>query len=513
MYYNLLFGLFFLQAFSLHAAEGQHTIFPSQPIEIWDEAIRWDDRFGSYVENDEGYKYFASLLRNNEPIARLDHFEETDICSLFSKLRCATCFAMVCDPNVSKKNFVAALKTCQASEVYQVFVVADSYYKGQGNSSKFQKLQSHAQQAHDPPEELCFPGALLASQTWLPKIIRACRIDVFDQELSWLQTWVSNYKCLTTFLEQELSPPIIDVFHRLVTLCEDTPYMLSHIQKSHFQQYAYALVPTLLKGDNVFTFFDLVRNACMCDTQKEELCSFLRVLIHVLPSESLFNPDVLKEHCTHLVNDIWDVFRYLGAHITQEQWTTCVVYLRQNYTWVDEAFKDQHPWIQDVFVYRELPEEVMSSPTSFHYYTQHHAPYIFQEHEQVVHDLCQILEKYCCQPEDQLTCQLWQKRVSDDNMFSDYSFCVRNSSLSSFFSLRCRILWELAKEEARFSDFLALYRTCFYAEKKALSLNAQQAGNAETSGMKILKNAALPAPTEDLSRLSISRDLKLHSLL
>ena len=511
MFRNFLYILVCLRVIAGHAAAVPHEIFPSQPRHIWRDVVSWTDKFGSYIKGNADYQYFASRVESKKPLKDGDDFEETEICSIFTRLRCATGFAMVCSDSVPADVFASALKRCHASEIYQIFVAADSHYKGLGDSRKAQMLKNLAlQKIHDSPKELNATGALL-DHAWLPKEIRACQSSILERELPWLQAWVQAHSRVDFFLNYDISPRIIDVFLTLENMCKSHPYALSHIQKSDIQKYAYALVPALCKGGNLATFHSMVRASYPCGPQKEELCDCceaLGVLFYSQPSQQTGIPEY---PCTVLVGVIWDAFRLLNVHITQKQWSLCVAYLRHNHRWVNDAFIENNPWLMDVFAYRELPQQVVEATTGFHYYRQYHAPYIFHRHKVIINDLYKLLEKYALSEAEEAEKEIyksWKKKAYEDSLKSNYCFVRRRVGLTVLHSLRCCTLWSLAKKEKLSSDFSYLYSTCTHAEKKALCLSVQRADCAETPGMNILKSVALPNPTEDLSRLPIWQDLK-----
>ena len=502
--------LFFLSASSLHAAAPH-----AQPLDIWQAAVAWDKKFGSFVKSDAGYRYFASIINADDPVASFNHFEEVSVCRGFSSLRCATCFAMLHDQNIYDDTFSEALQYCHDAEIYQVFVAADSHYKGLGTSSKFQELTHRALHFNNPPKELLTKGALFSTNKCLHKTLLSHKSHIFEAPFAWLQMWVSAHAKLENFLHSTCSQEICEVFVDLNNLFQNNPYVLSNIQKHHFQKYAHILIPALLQGENASRFFQMVQESYSCyGPQKYDFCMFLKTLIPLLPFPfSEVSDDELKQRCTCLVSGLWDVFRFLNADITQAHWSICVAYLRHNHTWVNTAFVQNHLWCMAVFGYQTLPKPEQSL-TIFDYYRQNHDPYIFDKHAQLIDDVSQILKKHCTEREEETCkdlCRQWPQKTKEKALTTDYQptiFCNRSMSLSKLFGTRCCILWRWAKEEQLPVGFLELYRTCSYAEKKALNLNAQRDQQAKTPGMKILKGIKLPRVTEDLSRWTMSMFLE-----
>ena len=497
MFYSLLFALCFLGSFLARGAEEQITTVSKRPLHILSQVCNWSHAFAPYVAIDPGVRHFASLPF--EPRTEFTHFEESELCSVFSQLRCATCFAMTINTRVDENIFTKVLDACHDSEIYQVFVAADSYYKGRGNSKKFQKLK------HRLPEELTTKLALFSKKSLLAETARKHQSSIFERNFTWLQQWEDSREKLSDFFESDIIPPTTDIFESLMQLCAKYPYALHHLGMPDCQKYAYVLVPMLLKGDNFSTFSHKMRSSFAGDPQKEELCSLLNDLKPLLSLVSSPQPHNLQTRCASLVHILWTLWESVNAHVTQEQWSHCVTYLRQSLPWMDEAFKDNHPWLISVFAYKKLPQKAVSS-TSFDYYTQHHAPLIFGVHAQILKDLYPQLEQYCT-PDEQKACKHWIWLAKRLDMSPAFSLCSRHRSLEKFHTLRCCILWKLAKEDPLPQSFCALYCMCSHAEKRALYLNAQRANCADNIGQKLFKSVTLPDSIKDLSRIGISASL------
>ena len=467
--------------------------------QILQKTLEWKKMFVPHVSNDPGVKHFTSPIADHPSILleRFCDFEEIDICSVLSNLRCATCFAMTINPHVGEDIFTKALAECHVSEIYQVFVAADSYYKGHGNSSKFQTLKRHL------PEDLRDKGALLATKPLPANTARKYQSSVFERDLTWLNKWEDSRKALSMFLQFGFLLPD-NISSHFMKLCGEDPYVLHHLEISDFQQYAHTLVPILLKEDDCFTLAEKMHSSFAGDSQKEEILITLGHLTHLLPVFDPPKPHAEKAHCTDCVTVIWTLFKALNAHVTQKQWSHCITCLRQSLPWIDEAFQNNHPWLTTVFKCQELPQKALSSRTAFDYYTKHHAPYIFKIHERIIDTLYEQLAQYIppAKKKDFKDRLLWVKRNNTEGQYDLQDLYI---GLKKFHTLRCRILWDLAKKETLSSDFVYLHSMCSQAEKKALCVNAHWLMFYITPGRKILTNVRLLDPLKDLSRISIAK--------
>ena len=499
----------FLIFFSIHAAtEGSDDSTPvdwrdflqprlplisAEPLASKEEqkllegALLWAKNFQKYAGNDIGFRYFHKKLTDKKlTIFVRSSFEEDEICSLFSQLRCATGFAMAVSPHVQAKDLslVFSDKTCQKSEAYQVFVAANSYDRGRLSSEKLTYLQQFS--CEDP--------------TALPEDLHAHHSDIFTQMFPWLQQWEASRHALSYFFEKfdpQLAHSIFDCFMYVV---REFPYVLHHLETSDFQQYAYVFIPVLCNATNLRAFSEIIRNSCPFDPNKKEIltvCDQLSLCLQMKGSSES------HEYCASLANTLWTLFASLNAHVTQDQWELCVAILRDQNACVNDAFTHNYGWIKTVFEHRELPQTPSPSTTCFSYYKQHHAPYIFERHARVINDLYQMLEKYCSL-DDQSVCRKVQKNLHDENDLGEYDLLKRDNDLRTFLVLRCRIVWGLAKKGVLSSDFLCLHSACTSAEKRALSLNSRYHYLQNSPCKTHLQGTAPNLRTEDLSRLSIS---------
>lgn len=496
MFCNIICALFFWGSSSLYASESRQIIL---------HTLNWSGMFCAHVANDPGCQHFTYPI-NKPPdiiLSTFGTFDGTNICHTLSNLHCATCFAMTINPHVGEDIFTKALADCHVSEIYQVFVAADSYYKGIGDSKKLQTLKHHL------PEDLLNKGALLANQPFLAKTALKYQSSVFERELTWLQTWENSWEELHTFFKFDQFVPPTKIFSGLMRLCDKCPYTLHHLDISDFQKYAHTLIPALLKEDNLYDLADRMFFAFSGDPQKKVMLTLLSELSRLLPEFEPPPPHAEKSHCTYCVGIIWTLFKALNAHVTQKQWSRCVTCMRQSLPWLDEVFKHNHPWLTTVFAHKELPQKALSSTTAFDYYTQHHAPYIFKIYGRIVSTLYDQLEQYFPHDKKQ-DFKDWLFLVRSHNTGNQYNLFKRYIAIEQFHILRFSILWNLAKKETPSLDFLYLHSVCSQAEKKALCLNAQWLMVEGTVGKKILTDVRLPDPLKDLSRIRIPSSITIH---
>lgn len=502
MFCNLLFALFFGGYFSIYASEATMRLSSAEPVQILLDACSWSS-VAAHVADDAGVYHCSSQILGDH--ITLCDFEGVLICPQLSNFRCATCLAMTTNPNVNEDILTTALKECHQSEVYQVFVAADSYYKGRGDSQNFQKLKDHL------PEDLRSTDTLLLNKPLLARTIRKHQSNIFERDLTWLRLWTSSHERLSHFLNHDITPPTADAFSEFMRLCDNNPYILHHLEISDFQKYAHALIPMLLKEDHLSKFSKKMHKSFSGDPQKKELFTLIRNLTNLLPFFAPPRPHAIKDHCRTAVHNIWSLLESLNAHVSPEQWEHCVTYLRQSLPWLDEAFKNNYDWIPAVFAHKKHPQKALSSTTAFDYYTKHHAPCILTIHERILGALYQQLEQHCS-PEETESCENWLRSINPEGISHNLGLQISRCAFENFRIIRCRILWKLAKESAAPSpDFIYLHSMCSQAEKRALRLNAQYKMLENTIGKSLLTNVTLPDPEKDLSRISLARlfDTKL----
>ena len=496
MFRNFIFALCFLGSFSVYAVEASVELSHREPGGMFLEICDWSLRFALSVANDTGVHHFSSrILANHNTIY---DFEETSVCSQLSTLRCATCFAMTIKSHVDESELTSALDACHQSEVYQVFVAADSYYKGHGSAHKFQKLKKHL------PEELHSADALLSNKPLLAITGRKHQSSIFERDLTWLRLWENSHGRLSHYLKHDITPPTPDIFSEFIQLCDDAPYALHHLDISDFQKYAYALIPMLLKEDNLSKFSKMMHDSFSGDPQKEKLFTLLGDLTNLLPFFAPPRPHAIKGHCKAAVLKIWSLLESLNTQVSPEQWEHCINSLRQNLPWLDETFKHNYDWLPTVFAYKKLPQKALSSPTSFHYYLQHHAPCILTIHAHVIGALVQQLEQYCT-PDERQSCQGWLETIKAQSISHTLGLQISRCAFERLHIMRCRILWKLAQEDAPFPYILYLHSMCSQAEKKALCLNAQRKMPESTIGKSILTGGMSPDSKKDLQRISLKQ--------
>lgn len=504
----------------MHCAEMDpcaDTVSDSQPHTILCHATRWKQNFGSHIAEDVGYKYFAEKIERYEryqgyqgSIKHLRPFDE-NICKSFTNLRCATCFAMAISPSVSEKVFSFALEACHESEIFQVFVAVDSYYKGRGNSQKFKMLKDLAPLTlAEPPTELQSSG-VFEQNNWLIKKIHAGQSDIVLQRFYWLQEWEISRQRLSDFLQNEITPSTHDAFQELMQICATDPYALHHLDISDLKQHALALGLPLLDENNWSAFYNKVKKSLPYDPNKADIVAFCESIAPISFCGQM--PEEIQSYCTLLVDKTWNLFDSLNIHVTPELWNCCVGLLRSQHPWINCAFTYSYDWIETVFKYKERPfesafslYESASSIKPFDYYTQHHAPYIFQKHAEVVDNLCQLLKTHCSATEESI-CENMQTDTHYYNAVQQYALAYRNHTLETLFTLRCTILWKIAQKQNVSTQLSHLHSTCSQAEKKALAFTAQFndiLDDTEFPGKTIFLKASTSHPLKDLSRLSLT---------
>ena len=525
----------------------------------------WHARFSGEIPEDPGYVYCherCTTIRGHGQLKRSCY--EATICARFSDLRCATCYAMALCDNVSFSTFCDALERCRDSEVYQVFMAADSSHKTKKSARKIQKLQDKTQALQymeEPARPLLQAGASFQTLPWTQKAARKERDSVhgiYLNKTSWLQLWymgrqvfiknlcwrspnypeASQYLTFTTCAWNMHSDAIHvklshvnsqqDLLQRISKLTPNNPYVLHHIEKQDFLEYAYAWVPTLYNPEVNFTWARLVLQALPTTPNLRYLADIIDKAEKIFSSIEMRRQcrDSAQDLCQTLVDSTWDFFHKLQAPISFNKWRVCVDVLKE-LPLVAGYLSVEPKSFEKIFSFRAHHRIYPEAPISQSKYCDqtHLQPFlrkrvelmekVFESIERINRD---ALKKALDQTEEEEVES--EDTIDDGDMLSarrreadrrrherainktrsinerffdplrqvlDECYSTPASSfpcllrqhvtLQALLKQRCKILWAMASPKPPHADFWILYDTCTNAEKIYLHTRAKNASD------------------------------------
>ena len=491
--------LLIVHPLSIHASATEAAEARLANEELCHAASVYTQTFGPFVARDPGYKYFSAILENaQQHCSLLPDFEEYTICSALSNTRCATCYAMVVGQCIDPDVFSEALQQCDDSEIYQIFVAADSYFQGKEATPNFQILRQNLQSAASP-EVLAPTGSLHSNHEWLSKKIHSAHDSIFSQQFSWLQTWEHSRNKLTLFLTNTTQCPTNSLIPDLLAQSKDYPYFLHHLEKADILQYAYIFIPAL---NNILHFVSLytdLRDSLPFDPHKKEVLA----IIDTAFSHTVNNhPDDPASLSAHLAQVTWDIFSLLGVHITPEQWDHSKRILHAFLPQQEDGIPTQNSADLLAFQPQNTVRVAPHPMTKYAYYSENFAPVIFEKvNTLLVEPIGKIMEDHAS--DRQLKSYSSSKAVFLKNIAQkDFRLSQLATTVNSFLIMRCTLLWSLAKTPSTYAHFWPVYGSCTRTEKKALYVNARRLRD-DNPIKKAFTNVKFSENTKHLDRMSL----------
>ena len=434
----------------------------------------WEKNFGKYVANDIGYRFFLKTIRSLQGHAEFPFFsqelEEITFCATFSRLRCATCYAMALQDDGDPKAFSEALSLSHNTEIYQVFVAVDSYHKGRTPTKNSLLLKNAAESILSlpiDPQERSF----LLRYPWVYEKAQECQESPFQQRFMWLQDWGQSRDTLSQFLEDEDATQTNGILLRLRDLCRRHPYVLHHLELSDIARYAHIFLPALYDQPTCH-LQHMMRESLPFDPNKAQFITFIdrvnqayRNALNAPFEKGQDCTQYIKITCSLLIDSTWLFLQLLHAHMTEERWSVCITNLK-NLFCIRNAFQNNGDWLPSVFCFQQ--QEVSPMPmTKADHYKEHHAPFIFARHTTIVNDICRILDKHCT-PAQRQRYPKYQEAIFTKST-PKIGDCLnnRNLHLIELLSMRCAILWKLSTPPVS-TCRVFLYTTCSLTEKRSL---------------------------------------------